>query len=143
MIGSGLGRYQAYLLPTPFQPHRLTGHPEPHFDLGAHRHESNVRRERIRQESVALVAAVVTDTLPEQTSRDADDDLLAHGDSARGSDSAQAIYAALSNLRAVLDELMRVGAVIRTTGNRLRLNARVYIPRASEIGKLMILGADV
>ena len=45
--------------------------------------------------------------------------------------------------RAVLDELMRVGAVVRTAGNRLRLNARVYIPRASEIGKLMILGADV
>ncbi|HYS13555.1 MAG TPA: DUF6502 family protein [Burkholderiaceae bacterium] len=45
--------------------------------------------------------------------------------------------------RAVLDELMRVGAVARTGSNRLRLNARVYIPRASEVGKLMILGADV
>ena len=45
--------------------------------------------------------------------------------------------------RAVLDELMRVGAVVRTPDDRLRLNARVYIPRASEIGKLMILGADV
>lgn len=45
--------------------------------------------------------------------------------------------------RAVLDELMRVGAVVRSAGDRLRLNARVYIPRTSEIGKLMILGADV
>ena len=45
--------------------------------------------------------------------------------------------------RAVLDELMRVGAVVRTTENRVRLNARVYIPRASEVSKLMILGADV
>jgi hypothetical protein len=45
--------------------------------------------------------------------------------------------------RAVLDELMRVGAVVRTADNRLALNARVYIPRASEISKLMILGADV
>ena len=45
--------------------------------------------------------------------------------------------------RAMLDELLRVGAVARTVNDRLRLNARVYIPRASEIGKLMILGADV
>lgn len=45
--------------------------------------------------------------------------------------------------RAVLDELMRVGAVVRTDEERLRLNARVYIPRASEVSKLMILGADV
>jgi len=45
--------------------------------------------------------------------------------------------------RAMLDELLRVGAVARSVNDRLRLNARVYIPRASEIGKLMILGADV
>jgi len=45
--------------------------------------------------------------------------------------------------RAVLDELMRVGAVVRIPDDRVRLNARVYIPRASEAGKLMILGADV
>jgi hypothetical protein len=45
--------------------------------------------------------------------------------------------------RAMLDELLRVGAVVRSADDRLRLNARVYIPRASEIGKLMILGADV
>jgi len=45
--------------------------------------------------------------------------------------------------RAVLDELMRVGAVARTSSSRLQLNARVYIPRASEVSKLMILGADV
>jgi len=45
--------------------------------------------------------------------------------------------------RAVLDELMRVGAVARIPVDRVRLNARVYIPRASEAGKLMILGADV
>lgn len=45
--------------------------------------------------------------------------------------------------RAILDELMRVGAVMRTAEGRLRLNARVYVPRASEVSKLMILGADV
>jgi hypothetical protein len=45
--------------------------------------------------------------------------------------------------RAMLDELLRVGAVVRGADERLRLDARVYIPRKSEIGKLMILGADV
>lgn len=60
---------------------RLARDPEPELDLGAHRHESNVGRERIGQERVALVAAVMTDTLPEQTGRDADEDLL-DGDSA-------------------------------------------------------------
>jgi Family of unknown function (DUF6502) len=45
--------------------------------------------------------------------------------------------------RALLDELLRVGAVLRTTEGRLQLNARVYLPRASEVSKLMILGADV
>ena len=43
----------------------------------------------------------------------------------------------------MLDELRRVGAVERTADERLRLHARVYIPRTSEVGKLMILGADV
>jgi hypothetical protein len=45
--------------------------------------------------------------------------------------------------RAMLDELVRVGAVERRADEKLHLNARVYIPRASEVGKLMILGADV
>src|SRR5262245_8683970 len=45
--------------------------------------------------------------------------------------------------RALLDELLRVGAVVRTAEGRLKLNSRVYLPRASEVSKLMILGADV
>jgi hypothetical protein len=45
--------------------------------------------------------------------------------------------------RAVLDELLRVGAVARAPDDRLRLQARVYIPRTGEVGKLLILGADV
>ena len=45
--------------------------------------------------------------------------------------------------RAVLDELIRVGAVERLKNERLRLVERAYIPRADESAKLEILGADV
>jgi hypothetical protein len=45
--------------------------------------------------------------------------------------------------RAVLDELLRVGSVARTESGALRLLGRVYIPRASDIGKIAILGTDV
>lgn len=44
--------------------------------------------------------------------------------------------------RAVLDELQRVGAVERTPDGRVRLLARAYIPLASEVDKLYLLGAD-
>lgn len=46
--------------------------------------------------------------------------------------------------RAVLDELLRVGAVERdpASGN-IRLLARAYIPRTSDLEKVEILGADV
>lgn len=45
--------------------------------------------------------------------------------------------------RAVLDELLRVGAVERLEDDRIRLLSRVYIPRTSDPDKLDILGADV
>lgn len=45
--------------------------------------------------------------------------------------------------RAVLDELLRVGAVDRLKDGRLRLVERAYIPQADEAGKLEILGTDV
>lgn len=45
--------------------------------------------------------------------------------------------------RAVLDELLRVGAVDRLKDGRLRLIERAYIPQADEGGKLEILGTDV
>lgn len=45
--------------------------------------------------------------------------------------------------RAVLDELQRVGTVERDGDGRIRLLTRVYIPRKGDIGKLLILGADV
>jgi hypothetical protein len=45
--------------------------------------------------------------------------------------------------RAVLDELLRVGAVQRQDDGRIRLLARAYVPRTSDLDKLDILGADV
>ncbi len=45
--------------------------------------------------------------------------------------------------RAILDELLRVGAVEREAKGRIRLCARGYVPSAGEEEKLGILGADV
>lgn len=45
--------------------------------------------------------------------------------------------------RAVLDELLRVGAVKRVGIRSLRLVQRAYLPRADEAGMLDILGTDV
>ena len=45
--------------------------------------------------------------------------------------------------RAVLDELMRVGAVERGEKGRLELITHAYVPRESTVEKLRILGADV
>ena len=45
--------------------------------------------------------------------------------------------------RAVLDELLRVGAVEHLKDGRIRLIERAYIPQADESEKLVILGSDV
>ena len=45
--------------------------------------------------------------------------------------------------RAVLDELLRVGAVDKLKDGRLRLVQRAYIPQADEDAKLDFLGTDV
>ena len=45
--------------------------------------------------------------------------------------------------RAILDELLRVGAADRTEDGKVRLLARAYIPVAGDEEKLEILGADV
>lgn len=44
--------------------------------------------------------------------------------------------------RAILDELLRVGAVERTADDKVRLLARAYIPVAGDDEKLEILGTD-
>jgi hypothetical protein len=46
-------------------------------------------------------------------------------------------------VRAVLDELLRVGAVVRREDQLLELVNRAYVPAASEVDKLVILGTDV
>ena len=45
-------------------------------------------------------------------------------------------------VRAMLDELLRVGAVGKTRDGRIRLQARSYVPQQSATDKLQILGAD-
>jgi len=45
--------------------------------------------------------------------------------------------------RAVLDELLRVDAVVQLKNGRLRLVTRAYVPRSGEEEKLGILGTDV
>jgi hypothetical protein len=44
--------------------------------------------------------------------------------------------------RAILDDLLRVGAVERSGSGSVRLIARAYIPRGSEVDKLTIVGRD-
>ena len=46
-------------------------------------------------------------------------------------------------VRAVLDELLRVGAVRRRDDGRLELVARAYVPQRSPVDKIAILGVDV
>ena len=46
-------------------------------------------------------------------------------------------------VRAVLDELVRVGAVRRRDDKRLELVTRAYVPQHSKVEKLAILGTDV
>jgi hypothetical protein len=45
-------------------------------------------------------------------------------------------------VRAMLDELLRAGAVRKTRDGRIRLHARFYVPEKSETEKLHILGTD-
>lgn len=45
--------------------------------------------------------------------------------------------------RAILDELLRVGAVQTRDDQKLELVTRAYVPQGSEVEKLGILGADV
>jgi hypothetical protein len=64
-------------------------------------------------------------------------------DPAKGFNTLVRRYSGDIPARAVLDELVRVGAVERIANNRIRLLARAYIPSASQLDKLGILGTDV
>ena len=46
-------------------------------------------------------------------------------------------------VRAILDELIRVGAVERLKDGKIRLLTQAYIPESSDADKLHILGTDV
>jgi Family of unknown function (DUF6502) len=45
--------------------------------------------------------------------------------------------------RAVLDELIAMGTVVREADGNLRLTARLYVPRGMDVTKLTVLGQDV
>ena len=52
-------------------------------------------------------------------------------------------YSGDAPARAVLDELLRVGAIQRIQGGKIRLLERSYVPKTGEIDKIGILGVDV
>ncbi len=64
-------------------------------------------------------------------------------DATKGFNTLVRRYSGDMPARAVLDELLRVGAVERASDGRIRLLARAYVPRASQLDKLGILGTDV
>jgi len=51
-------------------------------------------------------------------------------------------YSGDAPARAVLDELLRVGAVERTSEGKIRLLERSYVPKTGDIEKIGILGVD-
>ena len=52
-------------------------------------------------------------------------------------------YSGDAPARAVLDELLRVGAAERTSGGKIHLLERSYVPKKGEVEKIGILGTDV
>ena len=46
-------------------------------------------------------------------------------------------------VRAILDELLRIGAVKQLDNGKIQLRKKAYVPEASEADKLHILGTDV
>jgi hypothetical protein len=65
------------------------------------------------------------------------------GDGAPGFAELVKRYSGDVPARAMLDELLRVGAVARDADGRIHLLSRVYIPQASDADKIQILGTDV
>ncbi|MBI3609562.1 MAG: hypothetical protein HY204_02535 [Nitrospirae bacterium] len=63
----------------------------------------------------------------------------------RGATFSQLVkrYSGDMPVRAILDELLRVGAVERLRDGRIHLRTRAYLPQNEEAGKLGILGTDV
>jgi uncharacterized protein DUF6502 len=90
-------------------------------------------------------ARVVAGWVRDRDFTDGAGDPLALSQSGTGASFSQLVkrYSGDVPARAVLDELLRVGAVERLGEDRIRLLSRAYIPRTSDPDKLDILGADV
>ena len=69
-------------------------------------------------------------------------DLPIEGDGASFSELVK-LYSGDVPARAILDELVRVGAVERLDDGRIKLVSRAYLPKTEEDEKLSILGTDV
>jgi hypothetical protein len=99
------------------------------------------------QESYNRAARVIAGWVRDKDFTDATGDPLALSLAGGGSGASFSVlvkrYSGDVPARAVLDELLRVGAVERLEDDRIRLLSRAYIPRTSDLDKLDILGADV
>jgi hypothetical protein len=97
------------------------------------------------QERYNRAARVIAGWVRDKEFTDAAGDPLPLSQAGGGASFGQLVkrYSGDVPVRAVLDELLRVGAVERLGDERVRLLSRVYIPRASDLDKLDILGADV
>ncbi len=62
---------------------------------------------------------------------------------ARSFDALVKAYSGDMPTRAVLDELLRVGAVARRSDGRIQLLTHAYVPRGDDAAKMAILGDDV
>ena len=90
-------------------------------------------------------ARVIAGWVRDKEFTDAGGDPLALPLDGAGASFAQLVkrYSGDVPARAILDELLRVGAAEESGGDRVRLLARAYIPHTSDLDKLDILGADV
>jgi len=90
-------------------------------------------------------ARVLTGWARDEAFRDADGQpaALDAQDGARSFAELVRRYSGDMPARAVLDELLRVGAVRRRDDDRLELVTRAYVPQTGAVEKLAILGTDV
>lgn len=97
------------------------------------------------QERYNRAARVIAGWVRDGDFTDASGDPLPLSQGGTGASFSQLVkrYSGDVPARAVLDELLRVGAVERLGDDRIRLLSRAYIPRTSDPDKLDILGADV
>jgi uncharacterized protein DUF6502 len=97
------------------------------------------------QERYNRAARVIAGWVRDEDFTDAAGDPLPLSQGGTGASFSQLVrrYSGDVPARAVLDELLRVGAVERLDDDRIRLLSRAYIPSTSDHDKLDILGADV